>query len=101
MQRTQVSSDRWFDALVENNSAQAAVMTLAPGDATGGPNNAHENSDQWLYVRFGEGRATVDGESIDLAADDLLVIEAGETHEIEATDAGPLETLNLYVPPEY
>jgi len=101
MQRTQARSDQWFDVLVETDSAQAAVMTLAPGDATGGPNNAHETSDQWLYVRSGEGRATVDGESIDLAAGDLLVIEAGETHEIEATDSGPLEMLNLYVPPEY
>ena len=32
---------------------------------------------------------------------DLVVIEANETHEIEATGSEPLKTLNLYVSPEY
>ena len=101
MKRTQTHMDRWFDVLLETNGAQVAVMTLAPGDATGGPDNEHASSDQWLYVVTGEGRATVSGETIALTAGDLVVIEAGETHEIEATSSDPLETLNLYVPPEY
>ena len=101
MKRTQARSDRWFDVLLETDGAQAAAMTLAPGDATGGPDNKHASSDQWLYIVAGEGRATVDGETIELAAGDLVVIEAGETHEIEATNSESLETLNLYVPPEY
>lgn len=99
MQRTQARSDRWFDVILENDRAQAAVMTLASGDTTGGPNNDHETSDQWLYVASGEGRATVDDKTIDLTAGDLVVIEAGETHEIEAADSGLLESLTLYVPP--
>ena len=101
MKRTQTRSDRWFDVILETDDAQAAVMTLAPGDATGGPNNKHASSDQWLSVVAGEGRATVERETIDLTAGDLVVIEAGETHEIEATSSDPLETLNFYVPPEY
>jgi hypothetical protein len=28
-------------------------------------------------------------------------IERGDTHEIRSTGDGPLETLNLYVPPAY
>ena len=101
MKRTQTDTDRWFDVVLETDDAQAAVMTLAPGDATGGPENKHASSDQWLYVVAGEGRATVESEMIDLTAADLIVIEAGETHEIEATSSEPLEMLNLYVPPEY
>ena len=101
MKRTQARSDQWFDVVLETDGAQAAVMTLAPGDATGGPNNTHANSDQWLYVVAGEGRATVERETIDLTAGDLVVIEAGETHEIEATSSDLLEPLNLYIPPEY
>ena len=101
MRRTQARSDQWFDVLLETNGAQAAVMTLAPGDATGGLTNKHASSDQWVSVVAGEGRATVERETIDLTAGDLVVIEAGETHEIEATGSDPLETLNLYVPPEY
>ncbi|RBI60965.1 cupin domain-containing protein [halophilic archaeon] len=101
MKRTQASSDRWFDVVLTNDDAQAAVMTLDPGESTGGPDNYHADSDQWCYVVDGEGRATVDDRDIALAAGDLILIEAGETHEIECTGERALETLNLYVPPEY
>jgi len=100
MEHVRLESDRWFDVIAGNEKAQAAVMTLAAGDATGGPENYHEEADQWLYVVSGEGEATVDGADVALSAGDLVRIEAGETHEIRAGDAD-LETLNLYVPPEY
>ncbi len=101
MERTSLDdADRWFDVLLTGDDAQAAAMTLSPGQSTGGPDNRHRQSDQWLFVASGSGTATVDGEAVDLAAGDLLRIEAGEAHEIVAGDE-PLETLNLYVPPEY
>ena len=99
MKRTQVESERWFDVLLETDTAQAAVMTLSPGQSTGGPDNQHERSDQWLYVIEGSGRAVVDGEPVALSAGDLLCIEAGETHEIENTGDRPQKTLSVYVPP--
>jgi len=101
MKRTRLSTDRWFDVLAETDTAQAAAMTLSPGQSTGGPTNAHRDSDQWLFVVAGSGRATVDGREVTLERGDLLCIQAGETHEIENDGADPLETLNLYVPPEY
>lgn len=101
MKRTRLESDRWFDVLLETETAQAAVMTLAPGQSTGSAENAHERSDQWLYVVSGSGRATVEETPMGLEAGDLVCIEAGETHEIENTGSEPLETLNLYLPPAY
>lgn len=101
MKRTRVTAERWFEVLIETDSAQAAVMTLAPGQSTGSPENAHANSDQWLYVVSGSGQATVDGQDVALDAGDLVCLEAGETHEITNDGSQPLETLNLYVPPEY
>lgn len=101
MKRTRVSSDRRFDVVLEGEGVQAAVMTLDPGRSTGGPENRHANSDQWLYVVAEEGRATVDGRDINLEAGDLLLVEAGESHEMANTGSDPLETLNLYVPPAY
>jgi mannose-6-phosphate isomerase-like protein (cupin superfamily) len=101
MKQTALASDRWFDVLLETDTAQAAVMTLAPGQSTGGPDNKHAKGDQWVYVVEGSGRATVDGDLVALDTGDLLCIEAGETHEIENSGDEPLETLNLYVPPAY
>jgi len=101
MKRTRLSSDRWFDVLLETDSAQAAVMTLSAGQSTGSQDNTHERSDQWLYVVSGRGRVTVDGEAHPLEAGELVCIEAGERHEIENVGSDPLEALSLYVPPAY
>ena len=43
----------------------------------------------------------VAGERIVLSKYTLLVIQAGEPHEIRNTGDAPLETLNFYTPPEY
>ena len=102
MKRTRLDDGgHWFDVLLEGDGAQAAVMTLDPGRSTGGPDNRHPDSDQWLFVVSGTGEATVDGRDVALEAGDLVLIEAGEPHEIRNEGTDPVETLNLYVPPAY
>ena len=91
----------FFDVLGGTDRSQAATMTLSPGQSTGGPTNAHAASDQWLYVVSGAGTATVEGDRYDLRAGMLVLIEAGETHEITNDGDEPLETVNVYAPPEY
>ena len=76
-------------------------MTLPAGENTGGPDNTHEDSDQWLYVVRGAGEAVVDKQPVELSAGSLLLIEAGEAHEIRNTGDQPLVTVNVYAPPEY
>lgn len=76
-------------------------MTLAPGENTGGTHNQHPHADQWLFVLSGNGQATINGKTISLKPNDLFLIQAGETHEIKNTGKKPLETLNIYAPPEY
>lgn len=76
-------------------------MVLKPGDSTGGDDNRHEKSDQWLYVVSGEGQALVKGRKVPLESGSLLLIEAGEVHEIKNSGAQPLVTINVYAPPTY
>lgn len=101
MKRALVEFGSGWDVLLENRRAQAAVMTLSPGARTGGPGNRHPDSDQWLFVVSGTGTAIVAGTEQRLEPGILLLIERGEAHEIRNTGAAPLESLNLYVPPEY
>ncbi|MBA3562493.1 MAG: cupin domain-containing protein [Gammaproteobacteria bacterium] len=101
MQRKQLRFDTNFDVVAGNARAQAAVMVLAPGRTTGGPDNRHRGSDQWLYVVSGEGTAIVEGRQHALSNGVVLLIERGEAHEIRNGDDAPLETLNFYVPPAY
>ncbi len=90
-----------FKVFLTTEHAQAAVMTLLPGERVGGDDNLHESSAQWLFIVSGEGEATVAGQVVKLDKHSLTVIEAGEAHEICNTGNVPLETLNFYVPPEY
>lgn len=76
-------------------------MTLAPGDAEGGPENRHRGADQWLYVVDGTGVARIGGKRIPLRAGSLVLIEHGDRHEIRNTGRRPLRTLNFYSPPAY
>lgn len=76
-------------------------MVFEPGKSTGGEDNRHERSDQWLYVISGSGRATVEGRQVEIGPGSLLLIEAGEEHEIANGGAEPLVTVNVYAPPAY
>lgn len=101
MQTKQLSFESGFQVVAGNGRAEAAVMVIQPGKSEGGPQNRHRGSDQWLYVVGGEGTATVKGSSHALCPGALLLIERGETHEIQAKGSLPLRTLNFYVPPAY
>jgi mannose-6-phosphate isomerase-like protein (cupin superfamily) len=91
----------FFKVIPGTARSQAASMILEPGQSTGGPTNRHERSDQWLYVIAGQGQATVNGVNVDLSPGSLLLIEAGETHEIVNSGDELLETVNIYAPPAY
>lgn len=91
----------FFHVVAGTPRSQAATMVLTPGQATGGDDNVHTKSDQWLYVVSGAGEATVNGRAVRIAHGDLLLIEAGERHEIHNTGHDPLVTVNVYAPPEY
>jgi mannose-6-phosphate isomerase-like protein (cupin superfamily) len=91
----------FFKIVAQTPRSQAATMTLRPGQSTGGADNLHPDADQWLYVVSGTGRAVVRGETLTLQAGGLLLIEAGETHEISNPAQDPLVTINIYTPPAY
>jgi mannose-6-phosphate isomerase-like protein (cupin superfamily) len=101
MKLTEIDMQGGFRVLAGSERSQAATMVLSPGLSTGGPDNRHPESDQWLFVVLGRGKAVVEGEERDLEEGSLLLIEAGEAHEIRNDGDRPLETLSLYAPPVY
>ena len=90
----------WREAL-KNGRAQAAEMSIAPGDAEGGPRNEHQGADQWLFVVDGTGTAIIEGRRRALKPGVLLLIERKERHEVRNTGTRLLRTLNLYLPPAF
>ncbi len=100
-QAVQVDGAAPFRVVAGSGRSQAAEMALAPGDSTGGPDNRHADSDQWVFVLSGTGTAIVEGHEYELSQGTLLLIEAGEAHELRSGPDEPLATLNIYAPPEY
>jgi mannose-6-phosphate isomerase-like protein (cupin superfamily) len=101
MKKLPITPGPGFRVLSGTDRSQVATMVIPPGASTGGPNNRHSSSDQWLYVLSGHGEATVNGKEIRFQPGTLLLIESGETHEIRNPGDEPLETLNIYAPPAY
>ena len=101
MQHKHLQFGHGFRVVLGDAHAQAAQMTLAPGETEGGPDNRHKGADQWLFVVSGTGAAVVEGERIELREGTLVLIGRGEAHEIRNTGEEPLRTLNVYVPPAY
>lgn len=101
MKFAEISPKSDFEVVAGNARSQAAIMVLAPDTTTGGPDNKHHKSDQWLFVMSGNGLAIVSNKELVLKSGSLLLIEAGESHEIKNNGKVPLETLNFYCPPEY
>jgi mannose-6-phosphate isomerase-like protein (cupin superfamily) len=78
MKIVQVEYHSEFEVLWGNERSQLAVMVLPAGESTGGPDNLHENSDQWLFVVSGQGAAVVAEQEVTLTPGSLLLIERGE-----------------------
>jgi mannose-6-phosphate isomerase-like protein (cupin superfamily) len=101
MKRFQPSFNQEWHLLAKTARSQAAIMVIEGGKSTGGPDNRHAASDQWMYVVEGEGAAVVNKRDVKLEPGTLLLIEAGESHQINNTGTGPLKTINFYAPPAY
>jgi len=101
MQSKSVRFAKGFRVVLSNPRAQVAQMTIAPGDAEGGPDNNHRGADQWLYVVAGRGIAIGRSRRITLRRGTLLLVEQGNLHEIRNVGTTPLKTLNFYSPPAY
>ena len=101
MKRKALRFGRGFRVVLGNRRSQAAQMVLEPGKAEGDRGNRHRGADQWLYVQSGRGVAVVNDRRYPLRAGTLMLIEAGDRHEVRALGREPMETLNFYVPPAY
>jgi mannose-6-phosphate isomerase-like protein (cupin superfamily) len=101
MKSEQLTFRPGFRLSVANSRSQAAVMVLAVGGKEGDSDNRHQGADQWLLVVEGSGAAVINGRSVQLKSGKIVLIEAGDRHEIRNTGRTLLKTVSVYVPPAY
>ncbi|HEY2614483.1 MAG TPA: cupin domain-containing protein [Chthoniobacterales bacterium] len=91
----------WFEVLQTSKRSQTAMMTLAPGAATGRKAEAHKKSDQVLLMLRGKLTGQVGDAKIDLKKGDVLLIPAGRPHRFKNSGKKSAVTFNVYSAPEY
>jgi mannose-6-phosphate isomerase-like protein (cupin superfamily) len=91
----------WFEVLQTSKRSQTAMMTLAPGQATGEKADAHKKSDQVLLMLSGKLSGKVGRKRVRLAKGDVLLIPAGTRHRFNNPGRKVAVSFNVYSPPEY
>ena len=94
-------SGAWFEVLQTDELCQTAVMTLAPGRATGADAEAHESGEQVLFLVSGELIADIAGELCILKPGDIAMIPPNVKHKFTNTGTSSAVTFNVYSPPVY
>lgn len=74
MKKFSVDATDFFSVLHTTKRSQAATMNLEPGQSTGGPDNRHTNSDQWLLVLEGSAKVIVESKEIKLEKHNWYII---------------------------
>ena len=74
---------------------------LFHGEPGRGPAPHRHPYDEVQFIREGRGLYTVNGETFEAGAGDILVIKAGEVHSFRAIGDGPLVQLDVHLNPTF
>lgn len=88
------------EVLFTGPHSQLVVMALKPGEEIG--LETHGDTDQFIRVEEGEGKAILDGQEYKLEDGSAVVIPAGAEHNVINTSSKKaLKLYTLYTPPEH
>lgn len=88
------------EVLFTGPHSQLVVMSLNPGEDIG--QETHPDTDQFIRVEAGTGKAVLDGQEYELRDGSALVIPAGTEHNVVNTSlTEALKLYTVYTPPEH
>lgn len=74
---------------------------LFHGKPGSGPGPHRHPYDEIQFIQEGRASYTVDGQTFEAGAGDILVIKAGEVHSFRAIGEGPLVQLDVHLSPTF
>lgn len=100
IEKKSLENDFFREVLFTGPHSQLVVMALKPGEEIG--QETHPDTDQFIRVEAGEGKAILDGQEYMLADGSAIVIPAGAEHNvINTSSVEPLKLYTVYTPPEH
>ncbi len=92
-------SNENYRKVVYTGKLQLVFMKLLPGEEIG--EEVHDDRDQFFRVEQGSLTAVLDGESVQVAEDEVLIVPAGTRHNIINSGERDLKLYTIYAPPEH
>ena len=93
-------NDYFREVLFTGPHSQLVVMSLNVGEDIG--LETHPDTDQFIRVEEGKGKAVLDGEEFELEDGSAIVIPAGTQHNVINTSSKKaLKLYTVYTPPEH
>jgi mannose-6-phosphate isomerase-like protein (cupin superfamily) len=100
IEKKSLENEFFREVLFTGPHSQLVVMALKPGEEIG--RETHPDTDQFIRVEAGYGKAILDGEEYTLADGSALVIPAGAEHNVINTSSKEsLKLYTVYTPPEH
>jgi mannose-6-phosphate isomerase-like protein (cupin superfamily) len=100
IEKKSLENNFFREVLFTGPHSQLVVMALKPGEEIG--QETHPDTDQFIRVEAGEGKAILDGQEYVLADGSAIVIPAGAEHNvINTSSVEPLKLYTVYTPPEH
>ncbi len=92
------SSHRFEGAEHGDVNVSVFLLSALPGK---GPGPHRHPYDEIQFIREGRGTWTVNGQTFEAGAGDILVIKAGEIHGFTNTGDSPLVQVDLHMSPRF
>lgn len=100
IEQATVDNNDFRRVLFTGPKSQLVLMTLQPSEDIGV--ETHPDTDQFIRVEAGEGRALIGGQEHQLRDGTAVVIPAGAEHNVINTSTSkPLRLYTVYTPPEH
>lgn len=97
IEKLTLENDNFRKVLYTGKHMQLVLMTLPPKGEIG--LEVHNENDQFFRFESGTGKALIDGNEYELAADDVVIVPAGAEHNIiNTSDSEPLKLYTIYAP---
>lgn len=95
-----IKNENYRKVVFTGKHMQFVYMSIDPNDNI--HLEMHPDTDQFIRVEQGQGKAIIDNNSFDLYDDIGIIIPAGSQHEIiNTSDKNKLKIYSIYCPPEH
>jgi mannose-6-phosphate isomerase-like protein (cupin superfamily) len=100
IEKKSLENEYFREVLYTGPHSQLVVMALKPREEIG--LETHGDTDQFIRIEAGEGKAVLDGKEFVLRDGSAIVIPAGTEHNvINTSSTEALKLYTIYTPPEH